>query len=105
MAEDAGADPDGPRAEEVFEAALLPRPGGPLLHRARVAGAFVAGLFGGLLPAPSVHDVVVTRRADGGEVLRVPAGDPLAAGDVLQAVRTELGTLRPGEFLRAWDVR
>ncbi|MGY2001822.1 hypothetical protein [Blastococcus sp. SYSU DS1024] len=94
-----------PRAAEVFLVRLLPRPGGALLHRLRVAGAFVCGLTWGVLPAPSVHDVVVTRRDDGTEVLRFPAGDPFAAGDMLRAVDTELATTGPDEFLRAWDVR
>ncbi|SEL58948.1 hypothetical protein SAMN04515665_11515 [Blastococcus sp. DSM 46786] len=35
----------------------------------------------------------------------MPAGDPLAAGDMLREVETELGPLCPDEFLRAWDVR
>jgi hypothetical protein len=96
--------PDGPRAADVFVAELLRRPGSPLLHRVRVAAAFVAGLFWGMLPAPSVHDVVVTRRADGAEVLRFPAGDPFEAGDMLQAVTTELESATPEAFLRSWAV-
>lgn len=99
------ASPDGLRAADVLAAQLLPRPGGPLLHRTRVAGAFLAELFWGIISGPSVHDVVVTRLDDGREVLRVPAGEPMVAGDLLQSVRTELATLSPEEFLAAWDVR
>ena len=53
----------------------------------------------GLLPGPDVHDVVVTRREDGEEVLRVPAGDPFMPGDLLARVRTELQELDPETFL------
>lgn len=99
------ASPDGLRAADVFAAQLLPRPGGPLRHRARVAGAFLAELLWGVVTGPSVHDVVVTRLDDGREVLRVPAGEPMVAGDMLRAVGTELATLGPEEFLATWDVR
>jgi hypothetical protein len=105
MQDHAAAGGKTPRAGDVFDARLLPRPGGALLHRARVAAAFLSGLASGLVPSPSVHDVVVSRRDDGTEVLRVPAGDPLAAGDMLRSVETELATLDPEEFLQVWDVR
>ena len=49
-----------------------------------------------------MHDVVVTRRADGAEVLRVPAGDPQDAGAMLQAVKAELRTTSAEEFVRGW---
>ena len=89
-------------AADVFDADLRPRPGGPLLHRARIAAAFVSELLLQLLPVPSVHDVVVTRRDDGTEVLRVPAGDPYLEGDLLAKVRAELGSSTPEDFLRDW---
>ena len=97
--------PGAPRAAAVFSADLAPRPGSRLLHVARVAGAFLSELLFQLLPAPSVHDVVVTRRDDGAEVLRVPAGEPMTAGDLLRSVRAELDRLGPEEFLAGWRPR
>jgi hypothetical protein len=97
--------PGDMRAADVFAAGLAPRPGGPLRHRARIAGAFGSQLFLGLLPSPSVHDVVLTRRDDGSEVLREPAGDPLQAGDFLAQIRAEMEVSDPESFVRAWTAR
>jgi hypothetical protein len=97
---------DGPkRAAEVYTAELGPRPGGPLRHVLRIAGAFVAQLSWQLIPSPAVHDVVVTSRADGREVLRVPAEDPLLPGDLLAQILAELDRLDPEAFLVAWGTR
>jgi hypothetical protein len=93
------------RAQDVFEVALLPRRGGSALRALRLAGAFAAQLLLQLIPSPSVHDVVVTRRADGAEVVREPAGDPLVAGDMLAGVRQDLATLDPETFLAQWTSR
>jgi hypothetical protein len=86
----------------VFTAALVARPGGPLMHALRVAGAVTAQLLLQLIPSPSVHDVVVIRRRDGVEVLREPAGDPLVAGDLLADVQRQLEELDPESFLAEW---
>jgi hypothetical protein len=100
-----GGSNGGQRAADVYAADLRPRPGGPVRHVLRVAGAFVAQLALQLLPAPAVHDVVVTSRADGREVLRVPAEDPLLPGDLLAQIRAELDRLDPEAFLVAWGAR
>ena len=92
-------------ASEVYVAGLEPRPGGRVLHWIRVAGAFAAELAQGLVPGPTVHDVVVRRREDGVEVLRVPSEDPAAPGYMLQSVRDELGSVGPEEFRARWSVR
>ena len=94
---------DGPRAADVFVADLRPRPGGRLLQGARLAGAALSELFLQLIPSPSVHDVVVTRRDDGSEVLREPAGTPLLAGELLGQIRDELDRTDPDTFLAAWS--
>lgn len=99
---DAGAGDAAPAAE-LFAADLRPRPGGRLRHRARLAGAVLSELLLELIPSPSVHDVVVTRRDDGTEVLRVPAGDPLRAGELLAQIRDELDRLDAEAFLAAWS--
>ena len=91
-------------AADVYAADLEPRPGGRLRHRLRVAGAFLAELAWGLLPGPTVFDVVVRRRDDGAEVLRVPSEDPAVPGDVLQAIRGELDAMTPEQFLAEWSV-
>jgi hypothetical protein len=91
-------------AADVYTADLEPRPGGRLRHRLRVAGAFLAELAWGLVPGPTVFDVVVRRRDDGAEVLRVPSEDPTVPGDVLQAVRGELDAMTPEQFLAEWSV-
>jgi hypothetical protein len=72
-------------AADVFALDLRPRPGGRLRHVLRIAGAFAAQLLASLVPSLAVHDVVVTRRADGEEVLRVPTEDVLSEGDLLVA--------------------
>ena len=90
------------RAAEVYEATLEPRPGGRLLRSARFLAAFAAELAWGLLPAPSLSDVVVTRRADGVELLRVAAGDPNVPGDMLRVVQRQLDDRTPADFLAEW---
>jgi hypothetical protein len=44
--------------------------------------------------------VVVTRRDDGTEVLRVPAGEPLRVGELLAGIRAESSRSDPESFLR-----
>ena len=96
---------DDLRAADVFVADLRPRPGGRLLQGLRLAGAALSELLLELIPAPSVHDVVVTRRDDGTEVLREPAGVPLLAGELLGQIRDEMERVDPGTFLESWSVR
>ena len=93
---------DGVRAADVYEATLQPVPGGRLKRSARLAAAFAAELAWGLLPSPGLFDVVVTRRADGAEVLRVGAGDPNVPGDMLGMVGRQLADLDPAAFLDEW---
>jgi hypothetical protein len=100
-----GGTGDGLRAADVFVADLRPRPGGRLMQGVRLAGAALSELLLQLLPAPSVHDVVVTRRDDGSEVLREPAGVPLLAGELLGQIRDEMERLDPDTFLEEWSAR
>ena len=94
---------DGLRAADVFVAELRPRPGGRWLQGLRLGGAALSELLLELVPSPSVHDVVVSRRDDGTEVLRLPAGAPLVAGELLGQIRHELARLGPDEFLAGWS--
>jgi hypothetical protein len=92
----------GVLARDVFVATLEPRPGGRLLRSVRLAAAFAAELAWGLLPAPSLSDVVVTRRRDGVELVRVEAGDPTVPGEMLGSVQRQLDSLDPAAFLAGW---
>jgi hypothetical protein len=89
-------------AADVFDLSLQPRPGGRLRHWARLAGAFASQMLGQLTPSPAVHDVVVVRRTDGTEALRVPAEDPLTVGDLLAYMRQQLADLDEEAFLAEW---
>jgi hypothetical protein len=93
---------DSQRAAEVVEATLRPRAGGRVLRSGRLLAAFAAELAWGLLPQPSLSDVVVTRRRDGAEVLRVSAGDPNVPGEMLALVQRHLAELSPAAFLAEW---
>jgi hypothetical protein len=92
----------GPLAADVFDLSLRPRPGGRLRHWLRLGGAFASQMLGQLVPSPAVHDVVVIRRTDGSEVLRVPAEDPLTVGDLIAYLREQLGQLDEETFLAEW---
>jgi hypothetical protein len=89
-------------ARDVFAATLVPRPGGRLVRSARFFAAFAAELAWGLLPAPALSDVVVTRRRDGVELVRVSAGDANVPGEMLAVVQRQLDELDPAAFLAGW---
>ncbi|MGK5113984.1 MULTISPECIES: hypothetical protein [unclassified Geodermatophilus] len=92
-------------AVQVLVADLEPRPGGRLVRAARLLAAFTAELALGLLPAPALFDVVVRRRSDRSEVVRVPAVDTTTPGDLLRFVREQLETSDAGTFLAEWRER
>lgn len=91
-------------ARDVYAATLAPRPGGRVLRGARFAGAFLAELAWQLLPSPATHDVVVTRRADGREVLRQSAGPAMTMGTDLAQVQEHLDTLDDVAFRARWGI-
>lgn len=99
------AEPGEPMAADVFVADFEPRRGGPLLHRVRIAAAFVASLFQGLVPPPGVHDVVVRRQDDGSEVARILVEDPDLPGNTLRFVQADLDARSPEEFVAEWNPR
>ena|SRR5215218_2858965 len=101
--EDATRDAVRPRAAATLTAGLEQRPGGRIRRAARLVGAVVSQLALQLVPSPSLHDVVVRRRSDGSEVLRVDSFDPLNAGDMLAYVRTQLDGLDEEAFLAEWE--
>jgi hypothetical protein len=96
---------EGTTAADAFAAAFERRRGGRVLHGVRIAGAFVASLFQGLVPLPAVHDVVVRRRDDGTEVARVPVENPDVPGHTLRFVQEDLASRSTDEFVAEWSPR
>lgn len=88
----------------MYEAALEKRHGGAVLQSVRAGLLFLSEVTGGLLPAPSLSDVVVRDRVRSAEVARVPAGDPTGAGDLLHLLRQDLNTMDRAAFDRQWGI-
>lgn len=91
-------------AREHYAAELRSRPGGTGQRRLRWLGTFVSGLLEGLVPAPSLQDLVVVRRADGIEVLRTPAGEANEATALLNDVERQLETETVASFSETWTL-
>jgi hypothetical protein len=54
---------------------------------------------------PSVAcDLVISRRIDGSEVVRIPAGDAITAENLLVSTRAQLDRQSSEEFLESWGV-
>lgn len=83
---------------------VAPRRDGPVLRRARRLGSFVAELSSGFLPAPSVGDLVVTRRGSPVELLRTSVGDAQSAPGFLARARADLLTLSVEDFSDEWGL-
>jgi hypothetical protein len=94
----------GPRADSLLTVALARRPGRAPVRAVRWLALVGSAATQGLVPSPSLADLVVTRRDTGAEVLRLPAGDPDAAPLLLQHVQTQLRELSVGEFTESWGV-
>lgn len=91
-------------AGDLYRHALEPHQRGRLRRAAVQAADLVAAATVGLLELSSVGDVVVRRRSDDLEVLRVPAGPPDEAAQTLAHVGEQLDTLPPAEFRDAWGI-
>ncbi|MET0736501.1 MAG: hypothetical protein ABWY55_12775 [Microbacterium sp.] len=90
-------------ASTHLEAALAPRKGTPLAKALRTVATIAAGLLtNDLESGPSAIDLVVIRRATGGEVLRVSAGTAAEADRLLFRVRRDLDVQTVSEFVSAW---
>lgn len=80
------------------------------VRRSRLRRVGVAALdlwcamSGGLLELSSVGDVVVRRRTDDVEVLRMASGPPEQAAQTLNYVLEQLRELTPADFRSAWGV-
>lgn len=86
-----------------LEASLAPRKGTPLVKAMRTVATIAAGLLtNDLESGPSAIDLVVARRSNGGEVLRVSAGTAEEAGRLLARVRRDLDEKCVADFVAEW---
>ncbi|VXB81887.1 hypothetical protein [Nocardioides sp. AX2bis] len=91
-------------ADEVYVAGIEPHPRPRGRRVLEAALDLWCASFGGLMELSSAGDVVVRRRHDGVEELRLAAGPPQHATGVLQEVRDDLVRLDPEEFRAAWAI-
>ena len=94
-------------AGDLYEHRLEPQQGGRLRRLARavwVVGDLVAAAVAAPIDLTSAGDVVVRRKVDAVEVLRVPAGPPEEAARMLAHVGEQLEDMSPEEFRGAWGI-
>ncbi len=91
-------------ADEVYTAGLEPHPRSTSRRVLDTALDLWCASFGGLLELSGVADVVVRRRHDGGEELRLYAGPAQHAVLVLAETTEDLATCSPEEFRAAWGL-
>lgn len=85
--------------------AVLDRPDRGRVRRAADAVLDLAGAaVGGLLELSSAGSIVVRRRTDDVEVLRVDGGNAEEAATLLHHVRGQLAELSPEEFRERWGI-
>lgn len=91
-------------ADEIYVVQLEthPRPRARLLLHAALD--LWCATSGGLLELTRAGDVVVRRRFDQVEELRIFAGPPESAVPLLQGLRDDLEDLSPEEFREAWGL-
>lgn len=96
---------DATHAAEVYEAELAPArtAAGVVRGVLRGAAALAHQLVGDALH-PSAGDLVVRRRCDDAEVMRIDAGDGEQAAYLMDHVRRQLEELTPAQFEEAWTL-
>lgn len=91
-------------AVEIYRHELAPMRRGRLRRVLVGTVDLVAAMVGGLLELSSAGDVLVVRRSDEREVLRVPGGPPEEAAQLMHHVGQQLATLSPAEFRKRWGI-
>lgn len=99
---DGAAEREAPAADLYAAALEPPAPGRPRLLAAGRGVLLAVGAMIGWYDEPSAGDLVVRRRDDGREVLRVDAGPSEAAAGLLAHVRAQLATVSAREFRDTW---
>ena len=91
-------------AGEVYTHHLEPRHRSPLVRLALGALDLWCANFGGTFELTRSGDVVVRRRSDGVEELRVEVHSPDDAAETLHRIGEQLDELEPEEFRIAWSI-
>lgn len=91
-------------ADEIYTSALEPPPRGPVTRVLRSALDLWCAMTGGLLELTSSADVVVRRRSDAAEELRIAGGAPPVTLSLLERVRTDLDQMSPDQFRAEWGI-
>ena len=93
-----------PGAEEVYVASLEPRARGPVGRVVCAALDLWCAQTGGAMELSRRADVVVRRRHDGVEELRLDTHDAAASGLWIDDVRRQLADLTPAQFRELWRI-
>ncbi len=91
-------------AAGVYVASLEPRPRGTAKRLLVSALDLWCATTGGTFELTRAGDVVVRRRDDGAELLRVQVGVAADAASLLEEVRRQLSSSSPDAFRRRWGI-
>lgn len=91
-------------ASEVYRVLFEPHRRRPVRRVLAAALDLWCATSGGLLELTTAGDVVVRRRHDGAEELRLFAGPPQSAAPVLAELGADLARLSPEQFRSAWGI-
>lgn len=94
----------GPTADEVFEVTLEAHERQGLRRLGTLLWLAFSTLTGGFVGFPSIGELVVRRRSDLAEALRMDAESEESAAQLLEHVREQLRTLSPAEFGERWGI-
>lgn len=91
-------------ADEIYTSALEPPVRGRVGRVLRAALDLWCAMTGGLLELTSSADVVVRRRSDDGEEMRVAGAAPTVSLSLLEQVRIDLVAMSPDQFRSEWGI-
>jgi hypothetical protein len=97
--------PHSDAAVHSFSADLRPQADNRIVALLKMTGTAVEQLITqGETPPASGSDLVISRRSDGSEVVRISAGDRVEAGNLLASARAQLEKQSSEQFLKSWGV-
>jgi hypothetical protein len=91
-------------ADEIYTSAFEPPARGPVRRVVFSALDLWCAMTGGLLELTTSGDVVVRRRSDDSEELRVAGGSPAVSLPLLEQVRADLAAMTPDQFRAEWGI-